>query len=278
MKIIKKANEIIEEYAEEEMSLTLRQLYYQFVSRDLVPNKQSEYKRLGNIISDARLAGLMDWKAIEDRTRGLKGNYHNTDPGEAVQEALDCFMLDKWANQPYCPEVWIEKEALTGVISQICESLDIPFFACKGYNSQSEMWRAAQRMARYENYGQTPIIIHLGDHDPSGIDMTRDIIERHDLFMGGIEVNRIALNFDQIRKYRPPPNPAKMTDTRASGYVSKYGKSSWELDALEPRVIRELIKKTVDKFIDKKLLKEVESQEKKYRKVLKNVVDNWETL
>lgn len=278
VEIIEKANDIIEEYADEGMSLTLRQLYYQFVSRDLIPNKQSEYKRIGSIISDARLAGMVDWTAIEDRTRNLKEYYHNVDPGEAVRDALNCFRLDKWVGQPYYPEVWIEKEALVGVISQICNSLDIPYFACKGYTSQSEMWRAAQRMEDHKGNGQTPIIIHLGDHDPSGIDMTRDIFDRHDLFMGGVMVERIALNIDQIRKYKPPPNPAKMTDTRASGYVSKYGKSSWELDALEPKVMRGLIKKTVDRFIDKEILEEVIEKENEYKEVLENVVENWETL
>ena len=117
--VIEKANEIIKEYQDDGLCLTLRQLYYQFVSRDLLPNKQKEYDRLGNIISKARLAGLVDWMAIEDRTRNLKAYYHNTDPAEAIQESLDQFCMDKWANQPCYVEVWIEKEALTGVIADI---------------------------------------------------------------------------------------------------------------------------------------------------------------
>ena len=188
------------------------------------------------------------------------------------------FKLDKWDNQPFYPEVWIEKEALVGVIARICEDLDVPYFACKGYTSQSEMWRAAVRMEEREDRGQTPIIIHLGDHDPSGIDMTRDIEERHELFMGGIEVRRIALNYNQIEEYKPPPNPAKMTDSRAKGYVRMYGRSSWELDALEPRVMRDLIKDTVDELTDHDLMAETKAQEAEYRKVLQKVVDNWETL
>lgn len=277
-RIIEKANEIILEYASEGMGLTLRQLYYQFVSRDIIANKQSEYKRLGKIISDARMAGYIDWYAIEDRTRNLKGNYHNTDPGQAIDDALDCFMLDKWENQLYRPEVWIEKEALIGVISGICSKLDVPYFACKGYTSQSEMWRAARRMQIYENRGQTPVIIHLGDHDPSGIDMTRDIIERHQTFMGGIKVERIALNYDQIKKFDPPPNPTKLTDTRAGGYIDEFGRSSWELDALEPRIIRELIESKVKKYMNPVLLSETMEKEEKYREILEKVRDNWETI
>ena len=275
---IMQANHIIDEYALDGLRLTLRQLYYQFVSRDLLPNKQSEYKRLGSIISDARLAGLIDWDAIEDRTRNLQSHYHNTDPGDAVQDALDCFCLDKWATQQFRPEVWIEKEALVGVISRICNQLDVPFFACKGYTSQSEMWRAAQRFENYMDNGQEPVVIHLGDHDPSGIDMTRDINERHELFNGGVSVTRIALNFDQIEAYEPPPNPAKLTDSRASGYISKFGRYSWELDALEPRVMRDLIKDTVALYTDQALMEKTLEQEQEYRGVLQNVVDHWETL
>jgi hypothetical protein len=277
--IISKANEIITEYAADGLGLTLRQLYYQFVARDLIANKQSEYKRLGAVISDARLAGLIDWYAIEDRTRNLKGMYHNTDPGDAVSDALRQFQLDHWNDQEYRVEVWIEKEALVGVIASICNKLDVPFFACKGYVSQSEMWSAAQRLIRYrDTHGQTPVIIHLGDHDPSGIDMTRDILDRQELFEGSNQIVRIALNMDQVRKHKPPPNPAKMTDTRCEGYVKKFGRSSWELDALEPRMLRSLIEKTVKKYRDEKTYKKTLKQEAEHRKVLERVVDKWETL
>ncbi|MEE9356453.1 MAG: hypothetical protein V3U75_12760 [Methylococcaceae bacterium] len=278
IKLIYQANDIIEEYALEGLNLTLRQLYYQFVSRDLLPNKQSEYKRLGNIISNARLAGLIDWHAIEDRTRSRKSNSHWESPGEIVETAARSFMLDRWKGQDYRPEVWIEKQALEGVISSICRELDVPYFACKGYNSQSNMWQASQRMLVHFNNDQVPVIIHLGDHDPSGIDMTRDIEDRQKLFTGGIEIKRIALNYDQVEEYDPPPNPAKMTDTRANDYVAEYGMSSWELDALEPRVIRNLIKETVENLIDKDILADVIAQEKEYIAVLENVVANWETL
>jgi hypothetical protein len=279
MATITQANEIIEKYATQGMSLTLRQLYYQLVSANFIPNKEKQYRRLSKVISDARLAGLIDWDAIVDRTRNLQLNYHNTDPGDAVNDALRQFMLNRWLDQKHHVEVWIEKDALIGVISSICKRLDVPYFACKGYTSQSEMWRAAQRMNWYASrYNQKAVIIHLGDHDPSGIDMTRDIDDRHDLFIGGIKVERIALNWDQIETYNPPPNPAKMSDSRANDYVMRYGKSSWELDALEPTVIRDLIAKTVDKYIDKEAWSKTVALEQEHKKTLQKVVDNWQTL
>jgi hypothetical protein len=277
--LISQANDIIKEYQAQGFSLTLRQLYYQFVSRDLIPNRQSEYKRLGSIISDSRLAGLIDWEAIEDRTRELKELTHWTDPGSIVRAAARGFRVDHWEGQAIRPEVWIEKEALVGVIKDVCERLDVAYFACKGYVSQSEMWKASQRYKEREDCGQGTVIIHLGDHDPSGVDMTRDIDDRQNIFWAtGCAVERIALTMDQVNQYDPPPNPAKLTDSRAGTYVKDYGYDSWELDALEPRVLSDLIADKVLEYRDESILEEVLEKERKYKAVLARVEQNWETL
>lgn len=251
LSLIETANKIITEYQGQGFDLTLRQLYYQFVSRDIIKNNMKEYKKLGSIINDARLAGLVSWEAIVDRTRNMVKNSHWSGPKSIVEACAQQFQVDKWANQEHRVEVWIEKDALVGVIEKVCRSLDVSFFSCRGYTSQSEMWSAGQRLKHHaEEDNQTPVIIHLGDHDPSGLDMTRDITDRLEMFMGGMEVNRIALNMDQIEKYNPPPNPAKITDSRAASYIKLHGDESWELDALDPRTLENLIKKTVLKYRD----------------------------
>ncbi|MCK9281506.1 MAG: hypothetical protein M0P71_12850 [Melioribacteraceae bacterium] len=248
--IIETANQIITEYQNAGFDLTLRQLYYQFVSRDIIPNKQAEYNKLGSIINDARLAGLIDWNVIVDRTRNVKSNSHWSSPSEIIESAALQYQINKRSTQNYYIEIWIEKDALSGVISEVCLNNDIPYFSCRGYTSQSEMWAAARRI---ENEQKEAIIIHLGDHDPSGIDMSRDITDRIRLFVGDdfpFDIRRIALNYDQIKKYNPPPNPAKSTDSRFHSYYKKYGKESWELDALEPSVIVNLIQKEIDSLTD----------------------------
>jgi hypothetical protein len=243
--IIENAKVIIEEYAADGYDLTVRQLYYQFVARDLIENSQRAYKRLGSVISDARLAGEIDWLTIVDRTRSLRGTTTWDDPQEIIRNSAYGYTEDKWADQEVMVEAWIEKDALIGVISGVCNELEIDYFSCRGYTSSSSMWRAARRMIRYNQRGQRVVILHLGDHDPSGIDMTRDIEDRLHMFGADVEVRRIALSMDQINEYQPPPNPAKLTDSRAAEYCAEYGYDSWELDALEPQVMADLIENEV---------------------------------
>ncbi len=242
--IIEQANAIIAVYKEQGFSLMLRQLYYQFVARNLFENTSRNYKNFGKIISDARLAGLMDWKAIEDRTRNLQSPQCWDSPEEILQACERSYRRDMWANQPYRPEVWVEKEALAGVFEPVCDELGISLMACRGYMSQSEMWSNAMRLDKSMEVCE-PIILHFGDHDPSGLDMTRDIEDRLRLFTGGVEVRRIALDMDQIEEYDPPPNPAKWKDSRFGGYRDEHGDESWELDALEPAVLADLVRREV---------------------------------
>lgn len=248
--VIAQANVIIADYKAQGFDLTLRQLYYQFVARDLLSNTQKSYDRLGSIVNDARLAGHIDWDAIEDRTRFLRSLPHWGSPTEIVGSCVQQYRRDKWEDQDCRPEVWIEKDALVGVIERVCNDLDVPFFSCRGYVSQSTMWRAAQRLSEHASDGSSPYIIHLGDHDPSGIDMSRDIAERMQLFGVSIDFKRIALNMDQIDEYDPPPNPAKLSDSRAKGYIAQYGASSWELDALDPSTLARLIRQTIEAVCD----------------------------
>jgi hypothetical protein len=276
---IEKANAIIAEYAAQGFELTLRQLYYQFVSRDLIANNQREYKNLGDIINDARLAGLIDWEAIVDRTRNLQALANWESPSDIIRACASQYRIDKWAEQHYRVECWIEKDALVGVIEGVCNELDIDYFSCRGYTSQSEMWSAAMRLQRYRDNGQLPLVLHLGDHDPSGKDMTRDITDRLNEFSGGdVEIKRLALNMPQVEQYNPPPNPAKITDSRAEGYIAEFGTESWELDALEPAVIAQLIRDAVFAVRNVDLWEAAVADEAQQKEQLGKVSAKWNTI
>lgn len=286
LEMIEKVNGVVTEYEAQGYNLTLRQVYYQMVARDIIPNNMRSYKNLGNLINDARLAGLVDWLAIEDRTRNLRGNSHWSKPGDMIDSAAYSYKLDHWQGQENYVEVWVEKDALIGIVGQICGKLDVNHFSCRGYVSQSEMWGAARRLKRRQDAGQRVVLLHLGDHDPSGKDMSRDIQDRLVTFETySVTFKRLALNMDQVDQYNPPPNPAKLTDSRANGYIEEYGDECWELDALEPKVISDLISANVKKYRDDALYNAMIQREKEEKAQLEDfalhyesVLENWDEI
>lgn len=276
--IIAQANEIINAWIAQGYRLTLRQIYYRFIALDILPeswidpiynakhgldartkNTLRNYKKLGEILNDARVGGLVDWDSMEDRTRNMLGATHHDGVNDALANLLTTYRREKWNGQPVRVEVWIEKDALLGIFEQICmkPEIDVPFFSCRGYNSQSEMWAASQRLIYYETMrNQRTVILQFSDHDPSGLDMTRDITNRLKMFGAHCTVVRKALTIAQVRKLKLPPNPAKETDIRFEKYAKKFGRmrkgvrtaDSWELDALEPNKLTALVRTSVMRY------------------------------
>lgn len=273
--LINLVNQVVGEYEAQGYELTLRQTYYQLVARGYIPNNERSYKNVGNLINDGRLAGLIDWYSITDRTRYLRGNSHWEKPADVIASAKYSYLLDKWQGQPNYVEVWVEKDALVDIVGQACDPIDTPYFSCRGYTSQSEMWSAARRFLR-QNHREQRVIIHLGDHDPSGIDMTRDIQERLNMFGADVYVKRVALTMNQIDQYNPPPNPAKLSDSRCHAYMEQFGDESWELDALEPKVITDLIRCEVTAFRDDVIYQAVCDREDREKKELQMLVDSYD--
>ena len=274
--VIDQANVVIGEFMALGFMLTLRQLFYQFVSRVLIENSQSEYQRLGTVVRNARRAGLIDWEAIEDRTRSVRTLPSWDSPAALISAGAEQYRENIWEGQDARIEVWLEKDALLGVIEGVCHEFRLPYFACRGNNSDSEQYVAGKRFEAQAAAGLTPIVLHLGDHDPNGLDMTRDNADRLALFARRpVEVRRLALNMDQVEKYRPPPNFAKETDTRFPAYAKKYGVHCWELDALAPNVIAGLIRSEVESLIDRVVWREAAASEAASRAIMTRAAANW---
>lgn len=278
--VIEKADDIIREYQGQGYTLSLRQLYYQFVARGLLENSDRSYKRLGSILTDARLAGLIPWDGIEDRNRSTQFWRIQEDYSEILSDLPYQFAADFWSDQDCYVEVWVEKDALSSVIERACRKWRVPYMACKGYLSASEAYSAAKRIEAIHCNGKDIHVFHLGDHDPSGIDMTRDNTDRLDLLSWGTPINfqRLALNRDQIDRYNPPPNPTKLTDSRADDYIAQHGYTSWELDALEPSVVTSLIEDAVYPLIDHGAWRVAAEREREGRDILKKLRDRWDDV
>ncbi len=279
---ISAANFIIDEFSADGYVLTLRQLFYQMVGRGWIRNTTREYENLGATVTKAREAGMISWDAIEDRNRS-KVDYLVQESDQAALDNLHTrVQFDLWDRQDTYIECWVEKEALAGVIQKACAPYRVPHLACKGYLSASEAWRAAQRFDEHAQNGQSCAILHLGDHDPSGIDMTRDNNDRVSFYgfesCNNVHVERLALNYDQVEEQRPPPNPAKSSDSRLKKYRDRFGSVSWELDALKPGYIVELIQANIEPYIDFDRWYETLEQEDHEKDVLKRLAEDWQNI
>lgn len=300
--IIEKANEILDEYQGKGYVVTLRQLYYQFIARDLFPsswidtaynlrehldpdtkNTVKNYAKLGDIISDGRVGGLIDWDAIEDRGRQPDSHSEWDNLRGLVESALNSYRLPRWRDQKTYVELWTEKDALSGVLQPIAYEYHITLMANRGYSSMSAMYESAQRIRRacigYTEkklmWNRLPIIFYVGDHDPSGLDMVRDIKTK--LLLFGVKedflLEHIALTMEQIRDFNPPPNPAKITDPRAKKYIEEFGDESWELDALSPEDLGAIVRRGIDATFDSKKVSRWKKWEEQDKKALRIVFE-----
>lgn len=275
-------NDIIDEYLAQGFTLSVRQLYYQLVARGIVENTEQSYKNTASLINDARLAGWIDWDAIEDRNRDIETRPSWESGASIVRSAAQSFHMDMWVEQSERVFVIVEKAALAGVLGPLCRRYDVPLLAARGYPSVSIVRELVEDyFMPAMNNDQIPCVLHLGDHDPSGIDMTRDLRERIEMFVDGqydfeVDLERIALTMRQVDEKNPPPNPAKTTDARFKEYRKKYGDESWELDALEPAYLVELVEGKIKRLIDNKRWEARREEIESVRTKLAKVADEFE--
>lgn len=278
-------NAILDDYKKMRITLTLRQLYYQLVSKNLIGNKVSEYSKLSDIVSRGRRSGMIDWDAIEDRLRKPNRASEWTNIQDIVDTALAAFRLPRWEDQPEYVELWCEKDALTSVLEPITRQYHVTLMVCRGYCSDSAMKESADRIKAELSNGRDCHILYLGDFDPSGEDMVRDIRDRMELFGArnsgdfsddngnevDLSVKKIALTLEQIAQFKPPPNPAKVTDPRAGKYIEKYGRVSWEVDAIPPDELQEIVSDEITSIMDLDLYEAWKSKEDDHKAKLRKV-------
>lgn len=245
-------------YESIEIKLTNRQLYYQLVGKNLIPNYMEVYKRICTFLTDLRYAGIVDWKSIEDIARKPKKHSEWDDIQGLIDSATLQYRLPRWSDQDKYIEMYCEKEAGINVLKTVADKYHIHFGYNKGYSSASALYDLAERISHQISEGKYAIVLYFGDHDPSGLDMVRDITDRITEFLTQgeyrtqplFEINPVSLTMEQIESYSPPPNPAKITDPRAKWYIKKHGKVSWELDAIDALELRKIAEKSILEYLD----------------------------
>jgi len=269
---------VIKEYTSK---LTVRQIYYRLVSRHIIKNIQQEYKYLVGALVDARWNREIPFSAIEDRTRMfIGGDDSPTDPKSHFEQWLNAFKncanyydLPHWSDQQEYVEVWLEKQALQGVFDEVIKEWKVTLFPCRGYPSLTKLYEAAMRLKAVQRTGRAIKILYFGDYDPSGQDIPRKVEEDLTKFGIDLELEKIAITKEQIEKYEIPPFPAKTSDPRFAKFAAEYGEDAVELDAIDPKVLQEIIRESITGQFDQAIRDEVEERQEKEREEIQNKVE-----
>jgi hypothetical protein len=269
---------IIAEYGEQGLTLSLRQIYYQFVARNLLANSLAGYQAIKELMIRARESGEIDWDDLEDRGRAVVTHASWDNPAAFIDASQ--YAEDLWDGQSCRVEVVIEKSALVGVIGGVCGEFQVPYLSMRGNNSITMIYEAAKRYQRLIDKGISPVVLVLADHDPTGYFMPSVVEKKLSQYARRpIEVRRIGLNLDQINHYNPPPNRLKDKDPRYTAYKAETGKDEgWELDALEPSVLSQLIRTEVESLIDPEAWEAAKGRWQENKSILEQVADRWSDI
>ena len=228
------ANVILEEYTAEGHVLSMKQLFYRLVARGVIKNRRQGYIRLSNLVTQGRLGGRIDWDFIPDTTRRVSRPRALCNPKEALADCISQYRTDLWATQIVRPEIWVEKDSLAPLVADVCRRHGVVWQCTRGYMSQAAIYAAALRFKEYARKGNRCVLFHVGDHDPTGLDILRDTVKRLSMFGVNTDVERIALTQSQISQFDVRPKPIRMSDVRFKKYINKFGRKEWEIEALEP--------------------------------------------
>lgn len=241
--------------------MTVRQVYYQLVSRQVIENNRCQYQAVSNLLVDARKDGVVPWHWIEDRLRRPREVDMWDDLADFAETARRAYRRDVWQTQPYYVEVWLEKDALSGIFEDALGQYGVTLNVGRGYDGWDSIHNAAER---YLNQGDVTVL-YFGDFDPSGVDMTRSLRDRLAELGAEPDIVRCALTLDDVTRYKLPPDFTKTTDTRSAAFVKKYGDIAVELDALPVDVLRARLIDEVEARLDLEALAETREVERMER-------------
>jgi hypothetical protein len=252
--------------------MTVRQVFYQMVTRGAIPKTDAEYKQtVCRLLTEMRLAGTIPYGWIADNTRWMRKPKTHSSAGEALALTAKAYRRALWDDQPAYVEIWCEKDALAGVLYDVTEPWDVPLMVTRGYPSLTFLAEAAETIAAQDN---PTFLYYFGDFDPSGVDIPRHTEDRlRELAPAAvITFERVGVTADQILQWNLPTRPTKTSDSRARAFT---GSASVELDAIPPDELRDLVGSCIDQHIDGDALKRTLVIEREERSTLLSFVQQW---
>jgi len=261
LELLEQVKKIIESY---DFALTLRQIYYQLVAKQIIPNQQKYYMKLSRLCVIGRDEGILPEDAFADRLRQVDKLASYIDLADFMTTVRRAYRKDKWADQDAYIEIWTEKDALRGVITPVTYAYDVALLIVRGQVSRTAIYESYERFAEKMEEGKDCYLCYFGDFDPSGLSIYHSLKER--LMSYGedgdrINFERIALTPGQIEEYSLPSDPAKQADPNYKRFVAEYGDNVVELDSLPPDVLKELVLYCIRTKLNDELLAQVQEVE-----------------
>ena len=253
---------------EENAPMTVRQVFYQLVGLGAISKTETEYKTtVIRLLTDMRLKGELPFSWLADNTRWMRKPRTFDSLEDALQLTAETYRRATFMNQPNYCEVWLEKDALAGVIYEETAKYDVPLMVTRGYASISYLHGAAETIAASR---KPAFLYYLGDFDPSGLDIPRNVEARLRQFAPEAEIRftRLAVTPEQITALKLPTRPTKASDSRARGFAGE----SVEVDAIPPAVLRKLVHDAIEQHINQHSLALLRTAEESEREILQSMV------
>jgi hypothetical protein len=257
----------------ENAPMTVRQVFYQLVSRWAIEKTEAEYKgTVVRLLTDMRIGGSLPFESIADNTRWMRKPRSFSSVEQALRITAETYRRATWDNQAAYVEVWLEKDALAGVVYQETERWDVPLMVTRGYPSVSYLHSAAEAI---KSCGKPAYLYYLGDHDPSGVDIPRNVETRLREFAPQAEIHflRLAVTSKQMVEFALPTRPTKASDSRARNFAGE----SVEVDAIPPSQLRSLVRSSVEQHINKRALRTLQIAEDSEREALGFLASSWKS-
>jgi hypothetical protein len=258
-----------------ESPMTIRQLFYRLVSKGLIPNDRKHYQLVSRVMTKARDDERCSFDHIVDRSRPAYSPNVWEDASGYAEAVKRGYRKDYWATQPNHVEIWVEKDAIIGSIEPTTDELGVTIRVGRGFLSTTKAHDIAERFTVIDK----PItVFYLGDHDPSGQDIERDLYQRILSYDSGyFDLQRLAIHKEDISKFDLPPLRIKDGDMRAAKFRAQHGEECVELDALPPDELRRRVREAVEDLQDRELWKRAIAVETVELASIKDATRMWKT-
>jgi hypothetical protein len=253
--------------------MTVRQVFYQLVARGVIEKTEQQYqKTVIRLMTEMRLNGRLPYDQVVDMSRRVQNTETFDNVQDAIEHTAQFYRRSALAKADVYVEIWCEKDALSGVLWDVTSDYDVPLMVSRGMPSLTFLHGTAQEVRNAHRHGKRSYIYQFGDHDPTGV-LIPQTIARH--LTGMCEklrcppptVKRAALTEAQIRRYRLPTRPTKRDSN--TNFVANFEGDSVELDALPPRVLREMVRKVITQHVSVEATDALRAAEDSERELLR---------